>query len=37
MYVPSTIFLNEKGEMVCEAVVGADLDAYEERIKAMLP
>ncbi len=37
MYVPTTIFLNEKGEMVGDAVVGADLDAYEERIKAMLP
>ena len=37
MYVPTTVFLNEKGEMVGEAIVGADPDAYEARIKAMLP
>ena len=35
-YIPVTFFLNEKGEMVGEAVIGADPAAYEAQIKAFL-
>ncbi|MBO4872461.1 MAG: TlpA family protein disulfide reductase [Lachnospiraceae bacterium] len=35
-YIPVTFFLNEKGELVGEAVIGADPDAYERQIKELL-
>lgn len=34
--VPTTIFVNSKGEVVGKAVIGADLDAYKDELKKLL-
>lgn len=36
MYIPTTIFVNEKGEQIGSPVVGADPAAYEAQIQELL-
>ncbi len=34
--VPTTIFVNSKGEVVGEAIIGADVDGYKDELKKLL-
>ena len=34
--VPTTIFVNSKGEVVGKAVIGADLDSYKDELERLL-